>query len=122
MINRIFNFVAQSLHQFARATGFTYNQINILVYYFFIPFTWLMMLDGIFGVHYLKLGFGVFCFGFWVGCRDFRSYADWAFYKSVDFLNYFNRFGSNYYKSSVWICVAVPVFIYVLLIYFTITK
>lgn len=117
MIHLIFNFVAKFLHITARATGLTYNQINILVYYFFIPFTWLVLLDVILDIHHYKIGFCIFCLGFFVGCRDFRAYSDWAFYRSVDFLNYFNRFGSNYHKSSVWICVAVPLVVYIVLFY-----
>jgi hypothetical protein len=82
-------------------TRLTYNEINIIVYYFIIPFTWIILLDIIFNFHYLKISFAFFCLGFFVGCRDFKKYSNWAFNKSVDFLNYFNRFGRNYYKSSV---------------------
>lgn len=117
MINKIFRLVANALIALARITGLTYNQINILVYYFFIPFTWLVMLDEIFDWHYLKAAFIVFCIGFTLGCRDFKNYSDWAFKRSVDFLNFFNRFGSNYYKSSVWICVAIPIVVYIYLGY-----
>jgi hypothetical protein len=35
----------------------------------------------------------------------------------VRFLNYFNRFGSNYVAIAVWICVAVPLLIYALLLF-----
>ena len=115
MINSIFTIVASFLHWLSRLTGFTYNQINIIVYYFIIPFSWCVLLDVIFDFHFLKLGFLVFSLGFRIGCTDFKSYSDWAFKKSVQFLNYFNRFGSNYYKSSVWICVSLPIIIYLLL-------
>jgi hypothetical protein len=117
MINKIFKLVANALIAIARFTGLTYNQINILVYYFFIPFTWLVMLDLIFEFHYLKAAYIVFCIGFAFGCRDFKNYSNWAFKRSVDFLNFFNRFGSNYYKSSVWICVAIPIVVYIYLGY-----
>ena len=117
MIKLVFNIVAKALFTISRVTGFTYNEINILVYYFFIPFTWLALLDLIFHFHYLKIAFAIFCFGFYIGCRDFRKYSDCLFEKSVIFLNYFNKFGSNYYASSVWICVSVPLLIYALLIF-----
>lgn len=117
MINKIFKLVADFLLKIAEQTGLTYYEINILVYYFFIPFTWFIMLDIIFNWHYLTVGFIVFSIGFFVGCRDFKKYSDWAFYKSVDFLNYFNKFGSNYYASSVWICVSIPIVIYVILFF-----
>jgi hypothetical protein len=116
MINTIFKIVANSLKVTAKLTGFTYNQLNILLYYFVIPFTWFLMLDAVFNWHYLSIGFIVFSSGFFVGCRNFKSYADWAFHKSVNFLNYFNKFGSNYYASSVWICVSIPIVIYAILI------
>lgn len=117
MIKKIFKLVADFLLKIAEQTGLTYYEINILVYYFFIPFTWFIMLDIIFNWHYLTVGFIVFSIGFFVGCRDFKKYSYWAFYKSVDFLNYFNKFGSNYYASSVWICVSIPIVIYVILFF-----
>lgn len=117
MINKIFNLVANALLKIGRVTGFTYNEINVLVYYFIIPFSWLSMLDMLFKVHYLKISFSIFSLGFYIGCRDFKKYSDWLFDKSVDFLNYFNKYGSNYYASSVWICISIPLFIYRLLIF-----
>lgn len=117
MIKFVFNFVAKWLHKITSLTGFTYNEINILIYYFVIPFTWLVLLYVIFHSHILKIAFVIFCFGFYTGCRDFKNYSDWLFNKSVNFLNSFNKFGSNYYASSDWICVTLPILIYVLLIF-----
>ncbi len=116
MIDKIFKIVQEALEWLGKLTGFTYNEMNIIIYFFVIPFTWLCMLDYIFSIHYLKIGFGIITLGFYFGSRDLKKYSDWLFYKSVDFLEYFNRFGSNYYKSSVWICVAIPILIYTLLI------
>jgi len=120
MINSIFTIVASFLYKLSSLTGFTYNQINILVYYFIVPFSWCILLDIIYEFHLLKFGFILLSLGFWIGCRNFKSYSDWAFKKSVQFLNYFNRFGSNYYKSSVWVCVSLPILVYIVLAYFTI--
>jgi hypothetical protein len=120
MIKLIFNIVAKLLIKISSLTGFTYNEINILVYYFFIPFTWSVLLDIIFRFHFFKIAFAIFCLGFYSGCRSFRNYSDWLFDKSVVFLNYFNKFGSNYHASSVWICVTIPLLIYALLIFFII--
>jgi hypothetical protein len=114
-MNFIFRIVANLLVYIGRKTGLTYNEINIVVYYFLIPFSWLILLDIIFDFHYLKIAFVVYCLGFAVGCRNFRTYSDWLFGKSVSFLNYFNRFGSNYVASSVWICVSIPILIYAIL-------
>ncbi len=117
MIFKLFHFVAQLLVKLASLTGRTYNEINIIVYYLIIPFTYLLLIDAILNVHYLSIAFIIFCLGFFVGCRDFRLFSDDLFMKSVRFLNYFNRFGSNYKASSVWICVAFPIALYALLIF-----
>jgi hypothetical protein len=116
--NRIFNEVAQALRSLSRITGFTYNEINVLLYYFIIPFTWMILLDNILHVQYFKVAGFIFCIGFYAGCRDFKKYSDWLFFKSVIFLNFFNRYRSNYIKSSVWICVSLPILIYTTLFYF----
>ena len=115
MVKIVFSLTVKLLSFIARKSNLTYNEINVIVYFFIIPFSWLVLLDYIFDFHYLKAAFGLMCFGFILGCRDFKTYSDWLFDKSVDFLNYFNRFGSNYEASSVWICVSIPILIYVML-------
>lgn len=117
MNNIIFKIVARSLLYIGRQTGLTYNEINIIVYYFIIPFSWLCLLDLYFKFHFTKIAFVIFTVGFKVGCRNFNSYSNWLFEKSVSFLNYFNKYGSNYVKSSVWICVVLPILIYALIFF-----
>lgn len=117
MTNTLFNIVANFLLYVSRKTKLTYNEINIILYYMIIPFSWLCLLDGILGVYFLKMAFAIFMVGFFVGCRNFKDYSDELFKKSVSFLTYFNRFSSNYIASSVWICVALPIVIYAFLIY-----
>ena len=116
MIQIIFQVVAKSLIYISKKTGFTYYEVNVLVYYFGVPFSWLALLDIYFQFHFLKGAFVVSAFGFWLGCTDFKSYSDQLFRKSVSFLNYFNRWGSNYIASSVLICVFLPIVIYYVLI------
>lgn len=122
MIHFTFNLVAQWLHQLAKFTKLTYNQINIIVYFAVIPLSWFVLLDFYFSGYFFTIGFLIFLIGIKVGCRNFKQYSDELFMKSVHFLNYFNRFGSNYYKSSVLICVAVPIFIYSVLFYLILVK
>lgn len=117
MTHTLFKIVANFLLYVSRKTKRTYNEINIILYFMIIPFTWLCLLDAILGFHYLKMAFAILLVGFFVGCRNFKDYSDDLFKKSVSFLTYFNRFGSNYIASSVWICVALPIVIYVILIY-----
>lgn len=117
MTTLIFKKVANNLLYISRKTGFTYNEINIIVYFFFIPFSWLVLLDILFQFYYFKISFLIFIVGFISGCRNFRTYSDWLFNKSVSFLKYFNKFGFNYVKASVWICVSIPIIIYAFLLF-----
>ena len=114
-MNYIFNIVKNILLYIAKKTKLTYNEINIIVYYFIMPFTWVALLDFIFRFHYLKALFIIFTLTFFIGCKNFSRFSDWLFEKSVNFLNSFNRWGSDYISSSVWICVAIPVLIYCVL-------
>ena len=111
----IFYIVAAFLFLIAKITGLTYNEVNIIAYYFFVPFTWLALLDYIFKFHYLKAGFIIFTVIFFIRCKNFSKFSDWLFDKSVDFLNSFNHISSSYIASSVWICVALPILIYLVL-------
>ena len=95
----------------------SYNEVNILVYFFLIPFSWLCMLDGVLGFHYLKIGFALFSLGFTFRCRDFAGFSDWLFDRSAVFLLSFKRFGIGYVHSSVLICVLLPMFVYMFLSY-----
>jgi len=117
MISAIFKNVVQLLLFIANKTKLTYNEINIIIYYFCIPFSWLSLLDVVFGFHYFKIGFAVFLLVFRWRCRNFRAFSNWLFNKSVMFLNAFNPYGSSYIASSVWICVSLPILIYGILLY-----
>ena len=114
MIQRIFTRVAVALYNGAMRIGTTYNEINILVYYLLIPLTWTIMVDLLIGQPLTTMAllcvWGGICIGTW---GRFTAWCDWAFIRSVDLLNYFNRWGGNYVFNSVVICVAVPVLIYV---------
>ena len=116
-VSFIFRKVADALYDGASALGITYNELNIIVYYLLIPLTWTIMFD-----YWLGTPITTYALLFiWVGIRlgtwgRFREWSDWTFMRSVDFLNYFNRWGGNYVLNSVIICVLVPILIYVGLI------
>ena len=114
---RIFDRVVNILKRYARIFRISYYAVNIILYFFLVPFTWLILLDLIFDFHYLKIAFVLFCIGFAFYCKDFEAFSLDLYKRSVRFLNYFNRFGSNYVVSSVWICVVLPIAIYSVLIY-----
>lgn len=117
LIERIFQWEVTLLLKLAWKFKLSYHEINIILYFFVVPFSWFALLDALFQFHYLKLSFGIFCIGFFIGCSNFKPFATSLYRKSVQFLLYFNRFGSSYVASSVWICLVVPICIYALLIY-----
>lgn len=117
MVKSIFRIVAKSLFWIGEKTGLTYNEVNILLYYLFIPLSWTIMFDCWLGLPITTIMLICIWIGIFIANRHtFRIWCDFAFKDSVDFLNWFNRFGSNYVLSSVIICVLIPLLIYVLLI------
>lgn len=123
LVSYIFRKVADALYNGASAIGITYNEINIIVYYLLIPLTWAIMLDFYIGTPITTYALIFIWFGIKIGTWGrFREWSDWAFMRSVDFLKYFNRWGSNYVLNSVVICVFVPILIYVGLILLLIVK
>ncbi len=110
----IFQIVVVLLNIIGDLTGLTYNEINIVVYYIVIPFTWTILLDKIFKIHYLKLSYGLIVIVSLIVIKDFTLFSDWLFQKSADFLLFFG----DYIIASVVICVFLVVAIYVILFYF----
>ena len=123
IITLIFQKIADALYKGACRIGITYNEINIIVYYFLIPLTWTIMLDCWLGTPITTYALIFIWFGIKIGTWGrFREWSDWTFMRSVDFLMFFNRWGGNYVLNSVIICVMVPVFIYAGLILLMIMK
>ena len=113
MITFTFRLIATALYNIAQMFGMTYNEVNVLAYYLLIPLSWTIMLDMYIG---LPLTTGALLY-IWIGIKigtwgHFSAWCDWAFMRSVDFLNYFNRWGGNYVLNSVIICVVIPVLVY----------
>lgn len=113
IVSDIFMKVAEVLVKGAAAIGITYNEINVIVYYLLIPLTWTIMFDLWFGLPITTCALIFIWIGITLGTWGrFREWCDWAFMRSVDFLNYFNRWGGNYILNSVIICVVLPLLIY----------
>ena len=114
IIQKIFKIVADSLIWIGCKTGLTYNEVNILLYYLIIPLSWTTMFDCWVKKPYTTAALAFTWLGIFIATRNnFREWCDWAFQASVDFLNWFNRWGGNYVLNSVIICVAIPLIIYV---------
>ena len=113
----IFGTVALVLNLMAKLTGMTYREINIIVYYLFIPLSWCIMLDYIMGLPITTpIWILLWVYIFWSKRKFFRQWCDVAFQLSVDFLLKFQRIGWNYWVASVIIGVVVPIIIYAALI------
>ena len=119
MITRLFNTTANLLLRIAEKMRLTYNEVNIIVYYMIVPLTWCVMLDFIVDTWpIITLIWIAVCVGVILYHRKhFSDWCDWAFLKSQDFLLWFQRIGWDYFKSSVIICVVLPLVIYMILIY-----
>ncbi len=112
----IFNIVANVLFSIAQNTGLSYNEINIIIYYVIIPFSFAVLIDIYFSKHAAKIFFFALMLiaGFII--QDFSKFSDWLFSISVNFLNIFSFIGINYITSSVIICVFLVIMIYIFLI------
>jgi len=115
-MDTIFNYTYEVLMMISNATGFTYKEINIIVWFIIIPLTWMLLLDKIYKQRKLSIIFTIAIIASLLLIQDFSSFSNWLFQKSVDFLNLFNNVGSNYVASSVIICVLIPIIIYIILI------
>jgi hypothetical protein len=114
----IFAVVAGVEHIIAKLTGLTYNEVNIIVYFLLIPFSWTVLIDYIAMLPFLTPMYLISWIIFlWKDPMKFRARCDWMFDKSVEFLLWFKKIGWNYVVSSVIICVVIPVLIYVELIW-----
>jgi len=117
-MNKIFIVVRDILVWLANISGFSYMAVNIIVYYFVIPFIYFIILDQILGAHYFKISFLIIISVTLLRIRDFELFSDWLFGKSADFLRSFSSIGMNYIVASVVICVFIPLAV-LLVLFFT---
>ncbi|WP_298516337.1 hypothetical protein [uncultured Kordia sp.] len=115
-MNTIFDYTYKILIAISEATGFTYKEINIIVWFIIIPLSWMLLLDKIYQRRLFTLLFSLLVAVTLFCIPNFTDFCDGLFQKSVDFLNLFNGVRSNYVASSVIICVLIPIVIYVILI------
>lgn len=114
----VFDLVYQILKWFSDLSGFTYREINIIVYFIIVPFFFLHLIDRIVGKNYFKIGFSLVSIVSLLIIQDFESFSETMFDASVRFLKWFEIIGWNYTETSVIICVLFPLVLTVGLIYF----
>ena len=118
-MNKIFIIVKDFLIALASISGFSYKAINIIVYYYIIPFIFVLFIDQIYKIHYLKILFILVLSILTILINDFEKFSKRLFNKSAMFLNSFSFIGWNYVVASVIICVFIPVIIFSFLVYFS---
>ncbi|HEY5536474.1 MAG TPA: hypothetical protein VIL99_16260 [Ignavibacteria bacterium] len=118
----IFKIVAVTLHFVADITGLSYLEVNILVYFLIIPFTYMILIDALWGKHYLKIIFILFSIIFFIFIHNFEIFSERLFNTSVNFLESFESLGLSYTNSSVVFCVFVVLWIYLVLIALLVLK
>jgi hypothetical protein len=115
-MNTLFEYTYNILMWISNYTGFTYKEINIIIWFIVIPLSWMLLLDKIYKQKIYTIVFVGIIIASLLFIQDFTKCCNWLFQKSVDFLNLFNTVGSNYIASSVIICLFIPIVIYVILI------
>ncbi len=113
MIQRCFWKVAIFLQLLAKKTKLTYNEVNVIVYYFIIPLTWCIMLDCIIHTPVFSFIWITLTISIWLCIDNFSDWCDKLFKLSQQFICFFGE----YIKYSVIICVIIPVIIYGILIF-----
>ncbi|SNR16749.1 conserved membrane protein of unknown function [Tenacibaculum jejuense] len=115
-MDKIFKWIYELLKWLAKITGFSYNEINVIVYYIIIPSLFLYLLSRIVKNYTIILSFLVFIFTTLLFIKNFKLFSDHLFKKSVNFLNWFQIIGLNYIQASVIICVFIPFLIILILL------
>ena len=113
----IFIIIRDLLVLLSRHTGFSYKAINIIVYYYILPFIFILFIDEIYKIHYLKISFILVLSILTLLINDFEKFSEWLFNYSKKFLNSFSFIGWNYVSASVIICVFIPIIVLSFLIY-----
>lgn len=123
----IFSMIVDDLQSIAISTKLSYAEVNIIIYYILIPFTWIVLLDFIFKFHYLKITF-ITVLAILLLSVNFSEFSLWLFKKSVLLLNYPNTVdvsgitlthippsidGKTYIYNSLFACILFPIIIYI---------
>lgn len=112
-MNFIFTVVYSVLRWMSDVTGLSYNEINIIVFYFCIPAIFLFLIDCIIKRPVFAPSFVILSVLLFFFIPNFRESSDRLFALSVDFLLWFSVIGWSYTVASVVICVLIPILIFV---------
>jgi hypothetical protein len=114
----IFQIVYTLLKLISELTGFSYNEVNIIVYYIVLPFVYVFLADKIIKSVVLRIVYLTVVAVVLLLIPDFSAFSDRLFQASVDFLLSLRILGWNYVVSSVLVCVAFPGIIFLVMLHF----
>lgn len=117
-MNIIFRVIYSILKSVSTTTGLTYNEINIVVYYFFVPLILLFLVDRIIKKYIFSVAITLVWALLLLVVSNFSLFSDRVFDDSVVFLKAFSFVGWNYIVASVIVCVVAPMIIFAVLFYF----
>jgi len=103
-MNFVFTVVYSVLRWMSDVTGLSYNEINIIVFYFCIPAIFLFLIDRIIKRPVFAPSFIILSALFFVFIPSFREFSDRLFALSVNFLLWFSVIGWSYTVASVVMC------------------
>jgi len=109
-LKTFFWLVAKALLAMGNATGFTYNEINIIVFYGIIPLIYAIMIDKILRRWVVTPLYSLIIIGV-VILTDFGAFCDWFFGVNANFLSAFGLMGIDYIVASVVICIIIPLIV-----------
>lgn len=115
-MKKLFELTYEALMLLSRVSGFTYKEINIIVWFLIIPISWAFLIDKIYKFNYIKIISLITISITLLFINDFTAFSNWLFDISASFLRGFDSVGSNYIASSVIICLLIPIIIYIILI------
>ena len=116
-LHQIFMIVMGVLYAIANLSRVSYEAINIYFYYFFFPLSFALFLK----TSWKYLFFPISLLFFLI--PNFEASSKTIFQFSVDFLNWTAEiFNSNYIAMSVYICVLVPVLLYLPFLVFRLSR
>lgn len=121
-MEEIFDLIYRFLKWLSSITGFTYHEVNIIIYFILIPAFFVFLISLLSKNKYWILGYLLIVAILLIIIPDFRVFSDVVFDKSVSFLNWFENLGLNYVQASVVICVIIPSLILIALVFFNFRK
>lgn len=114
-MSEVFEWFYLGLKWLANMTGFSYNEVNIIVYYGILPFAFLLPLDKLYKTHAFKSVYLLILIITILVVEHFEAFSNSLFTVSKTFLESFKSIGITYVQASVIICVVLPLLVMIFL-------